>query len=65
MCYEYFFVNAMTKWKLLEELIEKLINFLIILMLYFSIESIQFIELLSLMISSTHEKVIRVAYFPG
>lgn len=65
MCYEYFFVNAMTKWELLEELIEKLINFLIILMLYFSIESIQFIELLSLMISSTHEKVIRVAYFPG
>jgi len=64
MCDEHFGIYAVTQWEVLEQLVEKVINFKIIFGLSFSLKSIEFIQVFGLVIASTHEEVIWQAHLP-
>ena len=64
MCDEDFGIYAVTQREVLEQLVEKVINFEIVFGLSFSLKSIEFIQVFGLVVASTHEEVIWQAYLP-
>ena len=64
MGHEDFGVYAVTQWKLLEQLVEKIIDFEFVFGLNFTLESVEFIQVFGLVVAPTHKEVIWQAYLP-
>jgi hypothetical protein len=58
-------VDAMSYREHAEDFTEELIGLDIIFMLYLSLESVHLVEILALMVSSCHEKVLWIKSFPS
>ena len=58
-------VDHVTEGQVAEELREKLVRLNIVLSFDLAFESVHFVELLGLVIATTHEKVLWEAHFPG
>ena len=58
-------INHMAQRQMAEQLGEEVVRLDIVLCLHLALESVHFVQLFSLVIATTHEKVLREANFPG
>ena len=65
MDYENLLVDAVSDWQPAKKLRKQIVHLRIVLLDDLTFEAIHLIELLSLMVTSRHEEVLRVAYLPG